>query len=144
MIAVLHWESSIIWSISIHWSIAKTQVTRFRNLDFISSVAVFNLLFIWGAGLARSEEHPIRFQGHEFEPRLECSDYLKSLAWVAHSVKPPTLDLSSGHDLRVVCSLPSLGSALVMKPIYVKFKKKFFFIFLMFNVIYLDLWMHKS
>lgn len=33
-------------------------------------------------------------------------------AWVAH----PTLDLSSGHDLRIVSSSPALGSVLGVEP----------------------------
>ena len=32
--------------------------------------------------------------------------------WVAQSVKHPTLDFSSGHDLMVVRSSPASGSAL--------------------------------
>ena len=36
----------------------------------------------------------------------------KEGAWVAKSVKPLTLDFSSGHDLRVM----RLGSALGMEP----------------------------
>ena len=39
-------------------------------------------------------------------------------AWVAQSVKHLTLDLSSGHDLRVVRSSPGLGSVLSMEPAY--------------------------
>ena len=35
---------------------------------------------------------------------------------VAQLVKGPTLDLSSGLDLRVVSSSPALGSALGIKP----------------------------
>ena len=31
-------------------------------------------------------------------------------AWVAYSVKYPTLDFGSGHDLRVVRSSPMLGA----------------------------------
>ena len=37
-------------------------------------------------------------------------------AWVAQLVKCPTLDLSSGLDLRVMSSSPVLGSALGMEP----------------------------
>jgi len=36
--------------------------------------------------------------------------------WVAQSVKHPTLDLSSGLDLRVVSSSSELGSTLGMEP----------------------------
>ena len=35
---------------------------------------------------------------------------------MAQVVKCPTLDLNSGHDLRVVRSSPTLGSALDMEP----------------------------
>ena len=41
---------------------------------------------------------------------------------MAQSVKHPTLDLSSGLDLRVVSSSPMLGSVLGMK-VYLKIKK---------------------
>ena len=37
-------------------------------------------------------------------------------AWVAQSVKHPTLDFSSGHDLTVVRLSPAWGSALREKP----------------------------
>ena len=37
-------------------------------------------------------------------------------AWVAQLVKCPTLDFSSGHDLTVVRSSPTLGSMLSMGP----------------------------
>jgi len=37
-------------------------------------------------------------------------------AWVAQSVKHPTLDFSSGHDLRFMISSPMSGSALSMEP----------------------------
>jgi len=33
-------------------------------------------------------------------------------AWVAHSAKCPTLDFSSGHEIRVVKSSPVLGFVL--------------------------------
>ena len=33
--------------------------------------------------------------------------------WMAQSVKYPTLDFSSGHDLRVLGLSPTLGSALI-------------------------------
>ena len=36
--------------------------------------------------------------------------------WVAQSVKHPTLDSGSGHDLRVVRSSPVLGFTLGMEP----------------------------
>ena len=36
--------------------------------------------------------------------------------WLAQSVKPPTLDLSSGLDLRVMSSSPALGSTLGEEP----------------------------
>ena len=36
--------------------------------------------------------------------------------WVAQSVKHVTLDLGSGHDLRVMRSSPTLGSVLNMEP----------------------------
>ena len=38
------------------------------------------------------------------------------LAWVAQSVKHLLLDLSSGLDLRVLSSSPTLGSMLGMEP----------------------------
>ena len=37
-------------------------------------------------------------------------------AWVAQSVKRPTLDFGSGHGLTVVRLSPVLGSVLGMKP----------------------------
>ena len=37
-------------------------------------------------------------------------------AWVAQSVKHPTLDLGSGHDLMVLRSRPASSSALGVKP----------------------------
>ena len=37
-------------------------------------------------------------------------------SWVSQLVKCPTLDFSSGHDLTVVRSSPTLGSALSMEP----------------------------
>ena len=37
-------------------------------------------------------------------------------AWVAQSVKRPSLDFSSGHDLMVVRSSPTSGSTLGIKP----------------------------
>ena len=46
-----------------------------------------------------------------------CQD--KNKRWgsrVAQSVKHPTLDLSSGPDLRVMSSSPALGSVLGVKP----------------------------
>ena len=43
---------------------------------------------------------------------------------MAQSVKRPTLDLSSGLDLRVVSSRPMLGSRLGMEPTSKKKKKK--------------------
>jgi len=36
--------------------------------------------------------------------------------WVAQLVKHPTLDFSSGHDLRVIRSNPALGSVLSVEP----------------------------
>ena len=39
-------------------------------------------------------------------------------AWVIQSVKRPALDFSSGHDLRVLRSSPTTGSALLMEPAY--------------------------
>jgi len=36
-------------------------------------------------------------------------------AWVAQSVKHPTLDFGSGHELRVVSSSPAWGSTLGME-----------------------------
>ena len=36
-------------------------------------------------------------------------------AWVAHLVERPTLDFSSGHDLRVVGSSPALVSPLTVQ-----------------------------
>lgn len=41
-------------------------------------------------------------------------------AWVAQLVKRPTLDFSSGLDLKVMSSSPALGSILSMEP---NFKK---------------------
>ena len=43
---------------------------------------------------------------------------------MAHTVKCPTLDLSSGLDLRVVSSSPALDSAWGVKPTQEKKKKK--------------------
>ena len=37
-------------------------------------------------------------------------------AWAALSVKHPTLELGSGHDLRVLGSSPTLGSTFSMEP----------------------------
>ena len=37
-------------------------------------------------------------------------------AWVAQSVRHPTFDLSSRHDLRVVSSSSTLGLALGIEP----------------------------
>ena len=37
-------------------------------------------------------------------------------AWVAQSVKHPTFDFCSGHDLRVMGSSPTSGSALGVDP----------------------------
>ena len=45
-------------------------------------------------------------------------------AWMTQSVKSLNLDLSSGHDLRVLNSNPVLGSMLGMKPTKKKKKKK--------------------
>ena len=36
--------------------------------------------------------------------------------WVTQSIKSPTFDLGSGHDLTVVGSSPALGSVLGIKP----------------------------
>ena len=48
--------------------------------------------------------------------RVNVSYYFeKGGTWVAQSVKPPTLDFSSGHDLRVVRLSPTLGSVLGME-----------------------------
>ena len=41
--------------------------------------------------------------------------YIQWGAWVAQLVMPPTLDLSSGLDFRVLRSSPALSSALGMK-----------------------------
>jgi len=43
--------------------------------------------------------------------------------WAARSVKHPTLELSSGLDLRVVSSSPMLGSMLGVEPALKKKKK---------------------
>ena len=43
--------------------------------------------------------------------------------WVAHLVKHPTPDLSSGLDLRIVSSSPMLGSMLGVEPTLKKKKK---------------------
>ena len=37
-------------------------------------------------------------------------------AWVAHSVRHPTLDFDSGHDLRVVGLSSTSGSKLSVEP----------------------------
>ena len=37
-------------------------------------------------------------------------------AWMAQSVKCPTLDFVSGHDLRVLRLSPTVGSALDVEP----------------------------
>ena len=39
----------------------------------------------------------------------------KGHTWVAQLVEQPTLDFSSGHDLRVARSSPTLGSTLSME-----------------------------
>ena len=44
----------------------------------------------------------------------------KGGAWVAQSVKPPTLDFSSGLDLRVMSSNPELSTMLGMETIFFK------------------------
>ena len=67
-------------------SIAKTWVNQCSNLDFISNVAVSNLLFVWGSWLTQLEEHAIRFQGCEFEPHVGCRDYLNKLQKVKKQV----------------------------------------------------------
>ena len=44
--------------------------------------------------------------------------------WVAQSVEPLSLDLSSGLDLRIMSSSPMLASALDMEPTFKNCKKK--------------------
>ena len=46
--------------------------------------------------------------------------------WVAQSVKHLTLDLSSGLDLRVLSSSPTLGSMLGVEPTFKKKKLKMY------------------
>ena len=50
---------------------------------------------------------------------VNLANYINPLgflsAWVAQLVKCPTLDFSSGHDLRLVRSSPLLGSSLGME-----------------------------
>ena len=46
-------------------------------------------------------------------------------AWVAQLVERPTLDLSSGLDLRVVSPSPTLGSVLGIKPALKKKKNEY-------------------
>ena len=36
--------------------------------------------------------------------------------WVAQSVKHPTFDLGSGHDLEILRTVPASGSVLGMQP----------------------------
>ena len=50
-------------------------------------------------------------------------------AWVAQSIKHPTLDLNSGLDLRVVSSGPELGSMPSMEPT-LKAKRLFLMLYL--------------
>ena len=42
--------------------------------------------------------------------------FLQNAAWVAQPVKRPNLDLSSGLDLKVMSSSPTVGSMLGMEP----------------------------
>ena len=44
-----------------------------------------------------------------------CRMDSKRGAWVAHSVRRPTVDFGSGHDLRVMRLSPVLGSMLSME-----------------------------
>ena len=46
---------------------------------------------------------------------LSFIKFLKGGAWVAKSVKHPTLDFGSGHDIRIMRSSPTSGSALGME-----------------------------
>ena len=39
---------------------------------------------------------------------------MKTGAWAAQSIKGSTLDLDSGHDLKIVISSCTLGSALIV------------------------------
>lgn len=48
--------------------------------------------------------------------RLKFKDFRFWGTWVVQSVKHLTLDLSSGFDLKVVSSGPTLGSPLGMEP----------------------------
>jgi len=41
---------------------------------------------------------------------------MRGSTWVVQSGKRPTLDLGSGHDLRVVTSSPASGSTLGVQP----------------------------
>ena len=52
----------------------------------------------------------IQEQREEIGKRRIINNYRGT--WVAQSVKPPTLDLSSGLDLKVMSSSPVLGSTL--------------------------------
>ena len=55
---------------------------------------------------------PLRGRWDSYICNYECSF---EGAWVAESVKCPTLDFGSGHDLKVVRSSPKLGSALMAR-----------------------------
>ena len=46
---------------------------------------------------------------------LDAEDTAVGGAWVARSVKHPTLDFGSGHDLRIMGLNPTFGSALGME-----------------------------
>ena len=53
-------------------------------------------------------------------PKKEIKNCNCWSAWVAQLVKHPTLDFTSGLDLRVMGSSPVLGSTLGMEPTFKK------------------------
>ena len=60
---------------------------------------------------SKNQQLMLSFQGTKKKKNSE----LRS-AWLAHSVKHPTLDFVSDHNLRVFRSSPAFGSILNMEP----------------------------
>ena len=64
-----------------------------------------------GTGPDRTKSSDVKLTGHVQEDGCDPKANFGS-ASMAQSVKRPTLDFSSGHDLRFVRSSPASGSAL--------------------------------